>query len=99
VVLTGDLTDFGRADECAHLVDLLAPLPMPVYLMPGNHDDRDQLRRSFAAHTYLGTCDYAQYSVSVGEIQLIALDSLEQRKCAVRLCQNRIWTRTHHQLG
>jgi 3',5'-cyclic AMP phosphodiesterase CpdA len=90
VVLTGDLTDFGRADEYAHLADLLAPLPMPVYLMPGNHDDRDQLRRSFAAHTYLGTCDYVQYSVSIGEIQLIALDSVEQGKSGGRLCQKRL---------
>jgi 3',5'-cyclic-AMP phosphodiesterase len=90
VVLTGDLTDFGRADEYAHLADLLAPLPMPVYLMPGNHDDRDQLRRGFATHTYLGTSDYVQYSVSVGEIQLIALDSVEQGKSGGRLCQKRL---------
>ena len=99
MVLAGDLTDFGRADQYAYLADLLASLPMPVYLMPGNHDDRDQLRRSFATHTYLGTCDYVQYSVSVGEIQLIALDSAEQGKGGGRLCQKRIWTRTHHQLG
>jgi hypothetical protein len=68
VVLAGDLTDFGRADQYAHLADLLASLPMPVYLMPGNHDDRDQLRRSFATHTYLGSSDYVQYLISVGEV-------------------------------
>ena len=38
VVLTGDLTDFGRAEEYAHLRSLLAPLTMPLYLMPGNDD-------------------------------------------------------------
>ena len=53
VVITGDLSDFGRAAEYEHLARLLAPLTMPVYLMPGNHDDRDQLRRSFPDHGYL----------------------------------------------
>ncbi len=54
IVLTGDLTDFGRAAEYEHLASLLAPLGMPLYLLPGNHDDRDQMRRSFSNHRYLG---------------------------------------------
>jgi 3',5'-cyclic AMP phosphodiesterase CpdA len=90
VVLTGDLTDFGRADEYAHLADLLAPLVMPVYLMPGNHDDREQLRRSFPAHAYLGTSGHVQYSVSVGDLQLVALDSVEHGQSGGRLCQERL---------
>ena len=61
VVLTGDLTDFGRAAEYAHLAELLAPLTMPLYLLPGNHDDRDQMRLSFPAHTYLGVEGFVQY--------------------------------------
>ena len=54
VVITGDLSDFGREAEYAHLAGLLAPLgDLPVYLLPGNHDERAQLRRSFARHAYL----------------------------------------------
>ena len=60
VVLTGDLTDFGRADEYQHLAGLPAPLPMPLYLLPGNHDERAQLRRSFAEHAYLGDGEFVQ---------------------------------------
>ena len=78
VVITGDLTDFGRAAEYAHLAELLAPLPMPVYLLPGNHDDRGQLRRSFAQHNYLGTSDAAapiDYAVQIGGLMLLALDT------------------------
>lgn len=77
LVLTGDLTDFGRAEEYEHLANLLAPLDMPVYLLPGNHDDRDQMRRSFASHAYLGTSGFTQYSVRVGGIRLVALDTVE----------------------
>src|SRR5208282_6555417 len=44
VVATGDLADSGRTEEYEHLAGLLAPLPMPLYLIPGNHDRRDPLR-------------------------------------------------------
>src|SRR5215831_1956179 len=53
VVITGDLTDLGRPEEYAYLRKLLAPLPMPLYLLPGNHDDREHLRASFSDHAYL----------------------------------------------
>ncbi|UST53471.1 phosphodiesterase [Comamonadaceae bacterium OTU4NAUVB1] len=76
VVVTGDLSDFGRAAEYAHLAELLAPLAMPVYLMPGNHDDRDQLRRSFPTHGHLGAGGgFVQYGVKVGGLRLITLDT------------------------
>lgn len=76
VVITGDLSDFGRAAEYAHMAELLAPLTMPIYLMPGNHDDRDQMRRSFPAHTYLGDVGtFVQYSVKVGGMRLLTLDT------------------------
>jgi len=45
VLATGDLTDSGRAEEYAHLRELLAPLPMTVYFIPGNHDERGALPR------------------------------------------------------
>lgn len=90
VVVTGDLTDFGRADEYAHLAKLLAPLTMPVYLMPGNHDDRQQLRRSFPAHGYLGTDGFINYSVPVGGLQLLALDSVQPGKSHGVLCDQRL---------
>ncbi|OUL98644.1 phosphodiesterase [Variovorax sp. JS1663] len=75
LVLTGDLTDFGRAAEYEHLACLLAPLPMPFFLLPGNHDDRDQMRRSFPAHAYLGSAGPVNYAVRVGALHLVALDT------------------------
>ncbi len=90
VVITGDLTDFGRAAEYDHLRELLLPLPMPVYLMPGNHDDRDQMRRSFADHTYLGEGGFIQFSVPVGGLQLIALDTVNTGASAGFLCAERL---------
>jgi len=77
VVATGDLTDFGRPDEYLHLRGLLAPLPMPVYLMPGNHDDRDALRAAFPDHPYLReTRGFIQYAIDAAPLRLLALDTV-----------------------
>src|SRR3954453_5341294 len=40
VIVTGDLVDSGKPAQYQHLRALLAPLAGPVYLLPGNHDDR-----------------------------------------------------------
>lgn len=90
VVISGDLTDAGTEAEYRHLAELIEPLPMPVYLMPGNHDDRRQLRRIFRNHSYLDDGEFIQYSVFVGGMKLIALDTGvegrgEGRICALRL--------------
>ncbi|MDZ4361032.1 MAG: phosphodiesterase [Variovorax sp.] len=95
VVITGDLTDFGRAAEYEHLARLLAPLAaMPVYLLPGNHDDRDQLRRSFPGHAYLGngadTDGFIQYSVKVGALRLLTLDTCVPGASHGSLCDKRL---------
>ena len=53
VVATGDLVDAGSAAEYGHLRRLLAPLDLPLFLLPGNHDSRDELARAFPDHAYL----------------------------------------------
>lgn len=90
VVITGDLSDFGRAAEYAHLAELLAPLDMPVYLLPGNHDEREQLRRSFPSHKYLGREGFVQYSVRIGGIRLLTLDTCEPGHSHGSLCAGRL---------
>jgi 3',5'-cyclic-AMP phosphodiesterase len=90
VVISGDLTDFGRAAEYAHLARLLAPLPMPVYLMPGNHDDRTTLRRAFPTHRYLGTQGFVQYVARIGNLRLLALDTVVPEQSHGTLCDERL---------
>ena len=43
VIATGDLVDGGTLAEYALLRELLSPLTMPLYLMPGNHDERQAI--------------------------------------------------------
>ncbi len=81
VIFTGDLTDFGREEEYANLRELIAPLPMPVYLMAGNHDEPEGLRRAFPEHAYLrqreGPLDYV---IDDFPVRIVALDSTVPRK-------------------
>ncbi|MBK6637878.1 MAG: phosphodiesterase [Rhodocyclaceae bacterium] len=46
-LLTGDLADAGEEAAYAELTRQLADLPMPCYVMPGNHDERAHLRKAF----------------------------------------------------
>lgn len=77
VVISGDLVDFGRADEYAVLRPELERLRMPFYVVPGNHDDRENLLAAFADHVYLplspaGPLDWV---VEEHAVRLIGLDT------------------------
>jgi 3',5'-cyclic AMP phosphodiesterase CpdA len=69
VLVTGDVAESGAAREYERARELLAPLGLPVHVLPGNHDDHDAL----AAH--LGWEGVHGYAVKVGRIRVIALDS------------------------
>ncbi len=76
VVFTGDLVDFGRPDEYAVFRELLAPLPMPIYLIPGNHDEREALRVAFPDHAYLRQhAEYVNYAIEDHPVRIIGLDT------------------------
>ena len=75
VVCTGDLVNEGSPVEYARLAELLAPLPMPCYLIPGNHDDREQLRAAFAHRGFLPKEGRLCYQVDLGPLRVIALDT------------------------
>jgi Icc protein len=77
VLVTGDLVDFGKPEEYAHLRKLLAPLPMPYYLIPGNHDERSALRAAFPEHAYLRQWEpFVQYAIDDWPVRIVALDTV-----------------------
>jgi len=81
ILFTGDLTDFGQPEEYDNLARILRPLEMPVFLMPGNHDDPQTMRDRFASHAYLrqrtGKLDYA---IDDFALRIVALDSTIPRQ-------------------
>jgi 3',5'-cyclic AMP phosphodiesterase CpdA len=63
---------------------------VPVYLLPGNHDDPAAMREAFPEHNYLGTEGFIQYTVAVGEIVMVALDTTIPGNSGGRLCGERL---------
>ena len=91
VLITGDLTDLGSAAEYAEVRRQLAPLQAPCYVIPGNHDDRDAFRMAFADHAYLPSDgEFLQFSVDLGPIRLIGLDTVIPGSAAGTLCAERL---------
>ncbi|HXZ01540.1 MAG TPA: phosphodiesterase [Stellaceae bacterium] len=90
VVATGDLTDFGREEEYALLRELLAPLAMPVYLIPGNHDEREAMRRTFRGDGYFPAQGFLNYTVEDHPLRLVALDTVIPGESGGRLCAERL---------
>lgn len=76
VVMTGDLVDFAMPAEYEHLAALIAPLKAPVYLLPGNHDGRDEMRQGFPRHRYLPREGLLNYTVEDWPVRLVAVDTL-----------------------
>ena len=91
MVVTGDLTDFGRIEEYENLKSLVDPLGIPVYLLPGNHDHRDNLRKVFSDHDYLGQeGEFVQFHRKLGPMHLLALDTSVLGESGGKLCADRL---------
>jgi 3',5'-cyclic-AMP phosphodiesterase len=77
IVHTGDIVHNGRADEYAEAVRILAKARAPVYVLPGNKDERANLRVAFAAGGYLAPDSlFIDYAVEDYPVRLIAVDTL-----------------------
>ncbi len=75
VVASGDLVDTPTAEEYEHLARLLAPLQIPLAVVPGNHDDRALLRAAFADQPYAPATDALNLVLKVGLLDVVLIDS------------------------
>lgn len=76
ILLTGDLANDEQADEYAVLAEAIASAPAPVFLMPGNHDRRDFIRRSFPRHAYLPSAGPLSYVLDDFAVRIVAIDQI-----------------------
>jgi Icc protein len=73
VLISGDLADHGADAEYEQVRELVAPLEAPLYVLPGNHDDRNALRRHFELPDADGA--HVQYAAELGPFRLVVVDS------------------------
>lgn len=73
VLISGDLADNAADAEYEQVRELVARIDAPLYVLPGNHDDRAALRRHFGLP---GEGDRPlQYAVELGPLRLVVLDT------------------------
>jgi 3',5'-cyclic-AMP phosphodiesterase len=73
VLVSGDLAENAGDAEYEQVRELLAPLEAPLYVLPGNHDDRATLRRHFDLAGAGG--EPVQYAADLGPLWLVVVDS------------------------
>jgi 3',5'-cyclic AMP phosphodiesterase CpdA len=90
VLVSGDCVDSGSVPEYERFRDLLRPLTMPVYVIPGNHDDRVHLQDAFGTQGTKSMAGFVQYAVDEWPVRLIALDTHIPGHHAGALCAERL---------
>lgn len=89
VLLAGDLADRGEVAAYDQLRSLLAPLPMPVHITLGNHDERAAFLSVFGADRDDPLGRVSQV-VDAGNHRIILLDTTEPGLVGGRLCRGRL---------
>jgi 3',5'-cyclic AMP phosphodiesterase CpdA len=92
LIISGDLTNNGRVEEYRCFAEVLGRLiDIPVYVIPGNHDHRVNMRAELA-HLPGVTTDpeFIQYTVEDLPVRLVLLDTLIQGKTDGELCPKRL---------
>ncbi len=76
VFITGDLVDKGDMAGYEHFIELIKPLKMPGYVIPGNHDNPQVMLEAFAATScFPATDDTFQYAIEDLPFRILALNS------------------------
>ncbi len=70
IIVTGDLSQDGSEEAYRRIVTMLDPFDVPVYTMPGNHDDADVMERVYPC----GNLNRIKHIV-LDNWQIILLDS------------------------
>jgi 3',5'-cyclic AMP phosphodiesterase CpdA len=76
VVATGDLVNDERPDQYDRFQEIVAGLSVPLVPVPGNHDDRSELRARFpGVLPDGGPDDPIDHVLDLGPLQLVFLDT------------------------
>lgn len=76
VMITGDLADGGSAEDYALVKDILSPIEVPIFAVPGNHDARKGFREAFDDTLPFAPGLNLDYEAICSDLRIIALDTL-----------------------
>lgn len=91
LLVCGDMVHYGGADDYRRVADILADLTFPIYVVPGNHDHRANLKAVFGQSACpTGSETFLHYAVSGFPLRLVGLDTLDPGRTGGRLCNERL---------
>ncbi|MEZ5932563.1 MAG: phosphodiesterase [Alphaproteobacteria bacterium] len=90
VLISGDLTNDGDLGTYRVLADMLSELGLPIYPIPGNHDDRELIRAAFPMIQALSAEGPLCYALEPFPVRIIALDSSVDGKPYGRLGEEQL---------
>jgi Icc protein len=90
VLLTGDASDTGTEAAYSHLKELLRPLKASLYIIPGNHDSREEMRKAFSIQPYMPPEGFIHYAIDDYPVRLIGLDTHVPGEDFGRICEARL---------
>lgn len=93
LVITGDLVEEPSRAAYEHFRQIVSELGLPLHLLVGNHDNREiflDVFPEYLQHEWIAQTGFIQYSVDVGRIRLIALDTHSPGEHHGTLCAQRL---------
>ena len=73
-----------------HFQELIEPLKIPLFVIPGNHDNRETMRKSFSDLSYMPKERFLHYAIEDFPVRLIGLDTLVEGEDYGQLCEERL---------
>ncbi|MCW8835790.1 MAG: phosphodiesterase [Rhodospirillales bacterium] len=91
LLVTGDLVNRDNPEDYAGLGAVLNGLPLPVRVIPGNHDDRALVRKTFGDGGYLPMeGPFLHYVVDEHPVRIVALDTVIPGEVGGAMCPERL---------
>lgn len=91
VLHTGDLVNRGDAEEYVALRGLLSELHIPLYVVAGNHDDRERMRGALDGRWFARVeGKFIHYVIDEYAVRLVAVDTTRKRHHDGALCATRL---------
>ncbi|MEZ5995514.1 MAG: metallophosphoesterase [Hyphomonadaceae bacterium] len=76
IIITGDLVNDEGAAEYAVLAETIRNPPAPLFLLPGNHDDRALMRRLLPDVSYWPQEGPLSFAVETQPVRIVAVDQI-----------------------
>lgn len=76
ILLTGDLANDELEQEYAVVAQTLTKAHAPVYVLPGNHDDRARIRAALPEHSYLPAAGPLSYTIEGFPVRIVCVDQI-----------------------